>query len=539
MTEASARLGNAVTAFLQAIPAERREELRAVVNAAPQTEDACVAADQSDDADDDPDGAPAAARLAPLPPRGDEESRQAADVIMQATLREANRPVTAGARRAPSLHPSAAAGPAPSPPRHIIRLSEVAPRPLHWLSPGRLAAGKITILDGDPGLGKSTLLCELAARVSRGEALPGGEDDEPRTVILMSAEDDLHDTIRPRIDATGGDPDLIVALDSLPDGTALGRPFQIPSDAPWLELFATKLDAALIIIDPLVAFLDGNLSANNDQDVRRALAALKQVGERTGAAIVAVRHLNKTSGGNPLYRGGGSIGIIGAARCGLLLAADPDDPERRILAATKGNLARPPASLAFRLEDVPGADVARVVWAGESRWSAAALLRAADEGEEDRSALADARAFLRAALADGPRPAKEVQAEAAARGISQRTLVAARKAEGITSSKDRAANGRWLVALPAAAKGDGEECNTPPSPEVRTLRTVRTLHASDETTDDDGRNRRGRADSSPCSTTTGTATERRCVDCGEGLAPWESTARCGPCLAKALTDDDS
>src|ERR671912_2317219 len=92
---------------------------------------------------------------------------------------------------------------------HVVHLHRVEAHPVHWLSPGRLAAGKITVLDGDPGLGKSTLLCECAARITRGQALPGGKPGAPRNVIILSAEDDLHDTIRPRIDAAGGDPSRI------------------------------------------------------------------------------------------------------------------------------------------------------------------------------------------------------------------------------------------------------------------------------------------------------------------------------------------
>jgi putative DNA primase/helicase len=333
---------------------------------------------------------------------------------------------------------------------HTVRLSDVASETLRWLWPGRIPAGKITVLDGDPGLGKSTLLCELAARISRGDPLPGADaaPAAPRGVLLFSAEDDLFDTIRPRIDAAGGDPKRIVSFVAVPNGTDTGRPFALPGDLPILEAVVQRLDVALVIIDPLVAFLR---PATSDQQVRSALGALKGAAERSGAAIVVVRHLNKSSGANPLYRGAGSIGIIAAARAGLLLAADPDDPERRILALTKGNLARPAPALAFRLEDVPGATVTRVVWDGESPWTATALLHAqrdaADDGAARRSVIDEVRAWLREALAAGPRPASELREEATALGIGRSSLYAARNAEDITIAKERTAQGRWIWTL--------------------------------------------------------------------------------------------
>jgi hypothetical protein len=359
---------------------------------------------------------------------------------------------------------------------HTVRLSDVAPEPLRWLWPGRIPAGKITLLDGDPGLGKSTLLCEVAARISRGEPLPGDDTGPgvPRGVLLFSAEDDPYDTIRPRIDAAGGDPKRIVAFIAVPDGSETGRPFALPRDLPLLEALVTKVDAALVVFDQLVDYLPAGVSPQSLQRVRHTMAALRASAERSGAAIVGVRHLTKSGGANPLYRGLGSIGILGAARSGLLLAPDPDDPERRILAVGKRNLARPAASLAFRLEEVPGTSVARVVWDGESPWTAAELLHAQREAEGDgaarRSVVDEARAWLRGALAEGPRPAQELRQEAAARGIGYNALTAARKAEGVTAHKERVAHGRWIWTLElGAGECELEESAPSLSSEIQTL----------------------------------------------------------------------
>ena len=501
---AAAELDEVLDALVQAIPPERHGELRAVLReslartslrlATPRPPAARDEVAPDSDTESPPDQSPPAP--ASLTTR--ERAARIADDIIRAAAGRATKPPTTspltlrigpgtaaggeGRKSGPGgggRHQDASAAsprgsnrPAPDsrPPTraigHTVRLSDVTPEALRWLWTGRIPAGKITVLDGDPGLGKSTLLCELAARISRGDPLPGdnSEPTAPRGVLLFSAEDDVHNTIRPRIDAAGGDPERIVVFVAVPDGTDTGRPFALPRDLPILDALVERVDAALVIFDPLVAFLPAGVSASIDQHVRHALGKLKASAERTGAAIVLVRHLNKSASANPLYRGLGSVGIIGAARSALLLAADPEDPQRRILALAKGNLSRPPASLAFRLEEIPAAQVARVVWDSESPWTATELLDAhvqkMADGNDTLSAIAAARAWLREALAAGPRPASELRDEAADRGIGQNALYAARKAESITMAKERRVHGRWFWALETApdereAEGDG------------------------------------------------------------------------------------
>lgn len=330
-----------------------------------------------------------------------------------------------------------------------LLLSEVKAEPVEWFWRGRIPKGKLTLFDGNPGEGKSAVCTDLAARKSVGRQWPDGAPCEAGGVVICSAEDGLSDTIRPRVDAAGGDPDRVLSLVTVPDGDG-ERLLSIPQDLDVIRRGIERVGAELVIVDPLMAFLSGDVNSHRDQDVRRALAPLAKLAEETGAAVLVIRHLNKTSGGNPLYRGGGSIGIIGAARSALLVARHPDDERRRVLAPLKSNLAEPAPSLAFILTEAANGAV-RVEWKGETALSAAALL-ADPVDDEERDALTEAQAFLGEVLAGGPVPAKEVQEEAQAAGIAKRTLDRARKALGVESIRKgevgKRGGGTWLWSLP-------------------------------------------------------------------------------------------
>jgi len=328
-----------------------------------------------------------------------------------------------------------------------VKLSEVEPERIDWLSHGRLAVGKMSIFDGDPGLGKSTVALDWAARLTRGLPLPDGAPSRPRGVVILSAEDGVADTLRPRAEAAGADLGRILVITALADG---GLP-TIPFDLPSIEVAIASVDAALLIVDPLVAFLGDTTNANRDQDVRRALAPLKLTAERTGTAVALIRHLNKMVGANALYRGGGSIGLIGAARFGLLFARDPDDPETCFIAPTKSNLSRPAPTLTYRLLPVAGTDVARVEWTGESLRTAAELL-AVPEDDADRGALGEAREFLADLLREGSHPSKVVRGAARDAGVADRTLRRAKQDLGVVSVKSGVGrDGFWEWSLPKGA----------------------------------------------------------------------------------------
>jgi hypothetical protein len=210
---------------------------------------------------------------------------------------------------------------------------------------------------------------------------------EAAGVVIVSGEDGVADTILPRINAAGGDPSKIVALSTVPDRDGRERFLSLPEDIPHVKWAIARVGAKLVIFDPLMAFLSANLDAHRDHHVRRVLAELAALAEDTGAAVVVVRHLNKGSGSNPLYRGGGSIGIVGAARSAFLVAKYPEDDQRRVLASQKNNLAEAPPSLEFALAEAYNGAV-RVEWKGETSLKANALLAAPVSEEERREMMA-------------------------------------------------------------------------------------------------------------------------------------------------------
>jgi hypothetical protein len=336
-----------------------------------------------------------------------------------------------------------------------VLMSDVTAERVEWLWDGRIPLGKLTVLDGDPGLGKSLITMDLAARVTTGRAFPHGDVDHVGNldhldhvghlggVVILSAEDGLADTIRPRLDAAGADTSKIVAISTVPDREGNERTIAVPEDIAAIEKATQRVSAKLVIIDPLMAFLSGK--ANYDQDVRKALTPLARMAERSGVAVLVVRHLNKQQGGKALYRGGSSIGIIGAARSGLVVEAHPDNDDLRVLAVSKSNLAEKPASLTYSITTAEN-NAAKV------QWGKATNLNADDILNPDTSEVGKAKAWLATRLRDMPLPATTVLDDAEAAGISKKTLYRAKDALGVESKKD-GLGGTWRWHLVEGGQG--------------------------------------------------------------------------------------
>lgn len=322
------------------------------------------------------------------------------------------------------------------PERRLIPLSEVRERPLRWLWPNRLPLEAISLLDGDPGQGKSCVIYDLAARVTRGKPMPNCTGhSEPAGVVLLQAEDNLQSTVLPRLKAAGADINRIYAFDP---ASFHADPFILPKDLLLLEKAAADVRAKLVVLDPLAAFLGS--STASDVAVRKTLGPLAAFAERAGLAILAVRHLTKGGSAKALYRGTGSIALIGAARSALLVTDDPgwEDPYRHLLVQTKTNLSRA-TSLIYRTEKQ--GDVIRVEWLGESRRTAQDLL--GSTGGHIPSRRSEAMQVIYSILSEGPVPSNEAIARASKASIHGNTLYRAKADLGVKSRKWGSGRGSW------------------------------------------------------------------------------------------------
>jgi hypothetical protein len=323
----------------------------------------------------------------------------------------------------------------------LVPLADVEPQAVEWAWEGRVALGKMTLLIGDPGVGESFIALDIASCFTTGSEWPDGGAAPLGPVVLLSAEDGVADTIRPRVDALGGDPASIHVLKAVKSATG-ERSFSLKEDVDSLETAIASTDARLVIIDPLSAYF-GNTESYKDTEVRGVLAPLASLAEQTGVAVVGIMHLTKDAQRRAIYRAPGSIAFIAAARIVLAVGKDPKHEGRRLLVSVKNNLGPAAKALAYSIPE------GRLEWESEpvEGINADQLLGETDQ-PDDPSAREAAEELIREALRGGPVSAREVYQLARDQGISDRTLRYAKKALGVRQRRAPGPGTRWEWYLP-------------------------------------------------------------------------------------------
>lgn len=324
----------------------------------------------------------------------------------------------------------------------IISSTNVEVREINWLWYPFIPRGKVTILQGDPGEGKSTFMLTLAAYLTRGEALPFtdcGEPPDPITVLYQSTEDDYDDTIVPRFIKAGGIRDRLAFIDE--------SEYPLTFDDDRILEGIKQTGAKLLVLDPLASYI-GDCSLNASNEVRQKFNALINAARETDCAIVVVNHMNKMPGLKAIYRTPGSIDVAGAVRSILLLARDPDEEDKRYLVQTKMNLASKGDALEFRIED------GGIKFTGITDKTADEILRKQDFvsgiGRPDVK-LQEAKEVIEELLAAGAAvPAENCEAVLKKNGIRRSTAQTAKRELGIESVRIQE---RWYWKLPETDEG--------------------------------------------------------------------------------------
>lgn len=320
----------------------------------------------------------------------------------------------------------------------LVRVSEVQREDVRWLWGNRIPLGKLTLLEGDPGVGKSFCSLAIATAVTRGLGLPGQARTDAGNVLILSSEDGIADTIRPRLEDMGADLERISILRGAKNPKGEERAVTL-LDLDILERAMDLEKPKLTIVDPLIAYLAGRDEWKAGQ-VRGVLGPLAALAEKTGSAVMGIRHLVKSMV-RAIYKGQGSIDFLAACRSAFVFGENPDVVGDYIMAHVKSSLAPKAASLSYSIQH------GRFSWGGESHLTAEQVL-AAPASEDEAGEKHEAEGFLRDVLNEGPLGSGEIKKQAREAGISERTLWRAKTSLKIKATKDGITGG-WKWCLPS------------------------------------------------------------------------------------------
>ena len=321
----------------------------------------------------------------------------------------------------------------------LINMEQVEVEKIDWLLYPFIPFGKVTIVQGDPGEGKTTMVLQIIAKLTKGEAvLPSGSDEpaleaktvdlEPVNVIYQTAEDGLGDTIKPRLLSAGADCSRVMVIDDNDQALTM-------MDAR-LEEAIIRTKARLVVLDPIQGFLGAAVDMHRANEIRPLMKRIAVLAEKYHCAIILIGHMNKNSNGKSSYRGLGSIDFQAAARSVLIVGRIKDEPEIRVVCHVKSSLAPEGKSVAFRLDKDTGFE-----WIGEYDISADDLLSGDNRGQK----IHEAKEFLKEILVSGSVAQTKVAEEAESRGIKKKTLWNAKKELEIECVK---IGNQWFWMLP-------------------------------------------------------------------------------------------
>lgn len=309
----------------------------------------------------------------------------------------------------------------------LINMKDVEVESVEWLFYPFIPYGKITIIQGDPGEGKTTLVLQIIASLTKGTSVLGDKETEPINVIYQTAEDGLADTIKPRLLKANADCSRVLVIDD--------RDIPLTMLDIRLEQAIAETKARLVVLDPIQGFLGTRVDMHRANEIRPVMKHISELAEKYKCAIILIGHMNKCSMGKSTYRGLGSIDFQAAARSVLIVGRIKDEPEVRVVCQTKNSLAPEAKSIAFRLSEENGFE-----WMGEYDVAADDLLSGTAKGTKKQTAMD----FLETILAGGQMQQTAIMQLAEEKGISQKTLRNAKEALDIKSIR---LNNQWYWKL--------------------------------------------------------------------------------------------